>query len=123
MNRTASSALLTYETTAVCDEFPAICREGLHRATVAPQHRKESSADAVRRCTQNTLMLPCDSKTIDHAFDIDVQALPASNHGRSRGPVPIRVFCVHRLPAFATKIAMDRHPPNRPGRACPGHQS
>jgi hypothetical protein len=74
--------------------------------TVAPQHRKESSADVVRRCTQNTLMLPCSSKTVDHAFDIDGHALPASSHRRSRGPVPIGVFCVHRLPASALKFLL-----------------
>jgi hypothetical protein len=62
--------------------------EGLRRVTVAPQHKKESNADAVRRCTQNTLMLPCGSKTVDHAFDIDVQALPASGRRWSRGPIP-----------------------------------
>jgi len=87
-------------------EFPAIFREGMHRVTVAPQHRKESSADAVRRCTQNTLMLPCGSKTVGHAFDIDGHALPASSHRRSRGQVPIRVFCVYRLPTSAMKFLL-----------------
>jgi hypothetical protein len=63
--------------------------------TVAPQHRKESNADTGRRCTQNTLMLPCGSKTVGHALDINGHALPASRHRRSRSPVPIRVFwCV-----------------------------
>jgi len=77
----------------------------------APQHRKESNADAERRCTQNTLMLPCGSKTVDHAFDIDGHALPASSHRWSGDAVPIRVFCVHRLAASATKIAItDVHP-------------
>ena len=65
-----TSAVLTFEITAAYDGFPATCREGLRRVTVAPQHRKESSADAVRRCTQNTLMLPCGSKTVDHATDM-----------------------------------------------------
>jgi hypothetical protein len=74
--------------------------------TVAPQHRKASSADTVRRCTQNTLMFPRGSKTVAHAFDIDRQALPASSHRRSRGPVPIRVFCVHRLAASALKFLL-----------------
>ena len=56
-------------------------------------------------------MLLCCFKTVDLAFDIDVQALPASSHARRRGPVPIRVFCVHRLSASATKIAItDVHP-------------
>jgi hypothetical protein len=100
------SALLTFEITAACDEFPAACQEGLRRETVAPQHRKESSADAVRRCTQNTLILPCCSKTVDHAFDIDGRALPASSHRRPRGTVPIGVFCVHRLSASALKFLL-----------------
>ena len=40
-------------------------------------------------------MLPCGSKTVGHAFDIDGHALPASGHRRSRGPVPICVlWCV-----------------------------
>jgi hypothetical protein len=78
------------------------------RKTVAPQHRKAFSADAVRRCTQNTLMLPCGSKTVDHAFDIDGHALSASSHRRTRGPVPIRVFCVHRLTASALKFLLLR---------------
>jgi hypothetical protein len=69
-------------------EFPAIFREGMHRVTVAPQHRKESNADAGRRCTQNTLMLPCGSKTVGHTFDIDGHALPASRHRRSPRPSP-----------------------------------
>jgi hypothetical protein len=99
------SVLLTFEITAACDEFPATCR-GVRRVTMAPQHRKESSADVVRRCTQNTLMLPCGSKTVDHAFDIDGHALPASSHRRSRGPVPIGVFCVHRLAASAPKFLL-----------------
>ena len=50
------------------------------RVTVAPWHRKESNADAGRRWTQNTLMVPCGFKTVDYA-------LPASSHRRSRGPV------------------------------------
>jgi hypothetical protein len=75
-------------------------------ADVAPQHRKESNADAERRCTQNTLMLPCGSKTVDHAFDIDGHALPASSHRWSGGAVPIRVFCVHRLAASAMKFLL-----------------
>jgi hypothetical protein len=102
----SSALLLTSEITAACDEFPATCRGGVRRVTVAPQHRKESSADVVRRCTQNTLMLPCGSKTVDHAFDIDGHALPTSSHRRSRSPVPIRVFCVHRLAASALKLLL-----------------
>ena len=101
-----TSAVLTFEITAAYDGFPATCREGVRRVTVAPQHRKESNADAERRCTQNTLMLPCGSKTVAHAFDIDGHALPASNHRRSRGPVPIRVFCVHRLAASALRFLL-----------------
>ena len=46
------------------------------------------------------------SKTIGHAFDIDGHALPASSHRRSRGPVPIRVFCVHRLAASALRFLL-----------------
>jgi hypothetical protein len=38
-------------------------------------------------------------------------------------PHRVRVFCVHRLPESATKIAPPRCPPNRHGRACPGHRS
>ena len=79
---------------------------GGRRVTVAPQHRKESSGDTVRRCTQNTLMLPCGSKTVDHAFDIDGHALPASSHRWSGGAVPIRVFCVHHLPASALRFLL-----------------
>ena len=75
-------------------------------ADVAPQHRKESNADAVRRCTQNTLMLPCGSKTVDHAFNIDGHALPAWSHRWSRRPVPIGVFCVHRLTSSALKFLL-----------------
>jgi hypothetical protein len=100
------SVLPTFKITAACDEFPATRGEGVRRVTVAPQHRKASSADAVRRCTQNTLMFPRGSKTVAHAFDIDRQALPASSHRRSRGPVPIRVFCVHRLAASALKFLL-----------------
>ena len=86
--------------------IPATCREGVRRVTVAPQHRKESNADAGRRCTQNTRMLPCGSKPGDHAFDLDGHALAASSHRRSRGPVPIRVFCVHRLAASVLKLLL-----------------
>ena len=103
------SALLTFEITAARDEFPAICLEGVRRVTVAPQYPKESSAAAVRRYTQNTRMLPCGSKTIGHAFDIDGHALPASSHRRSRGPVPIRVFRVYRL--YHGRDARHRTPP------------
>ncbi len=45
--------LLTFEITAARDEFPATCGEGVRRVTVAPQHRKEFSADAERRCTRH----------------------------------------------------------------------
>ena len=83
-----------------------ITAKGVRRVTVAPQHRKESNADVGRRCTQNTLMVPCGSKTVDYAFGIDGHALPASSHRRSRGPVPIRVFCVHRLAASALRFLL-----------------
>ena len=53
-----------------------------------PNPRRRVSADAVRRCTQNTLMLPCGSKTVGHTFDIDGHALPASRHRRSPRPSP-----------------------------------
>src|SRR3984885_16330604 len=51
-------------------------------------------------------MLPCGSKTVDHAFDIDGHALPAPSHRWSRRPVPIRVFCVHRLAASALRFLL-----------------
>jgi hypothetical protein len=86
--RSSTSSGLIFETTAACDEFPAACREGARRVRVAAQHRKESSADVVRRCTQNTLMLPCRSKTVDHACDIDGRGLPASRSQVEPRPNP-----------------------------------
>ncbi len=100
------SVLLTFEITTAYDEFLATGSEGAPRVTVTPQDRKESRADAERRCTQNTLMLPCGSKTVAHAFDINGHALPSSSHMRSRGPVPIGVFCVHRLTSSALKFSL-----------------
>jgi hypothetical protein len=79
------SVLLTFEISAACDEFPATCREGV---PVAPRHRKESSADTVRRCTQNTLMFLCGSKTIDYAFNIEGHALPVRVTGGAAAQSP-----------------------------------
>jgi hypothetical protein len=76
------------------------------RETVAPQHKNESGADAGRRCTQNTLMLQCGSKTVDHAsISMDGRAAGIESQAAPR-PVPIRVFCVHRLPASALKFLL-----------------
>ena len=96
----------TFEITARATIFRQPVGKRVRRVTEAPQHKKESSADAGRRCTQNTLMLPCGSKTVDHAFNIDGHALPAWSHRWSRRPVPIGVFCVHRLASSALKFLL-----------------
>jgi hypothetical protein len=81
----------------ISDNLP----ERVRRVTVASQHRKESNADAVRRCTQNTLMLPCGSKTVDHArtriASIESQAEPRPSHHPRVLRASSRYICVEIL--------------------------
>ena len=82
--------------------------KGWRRVTVAPQDRKEF----YRRCRKAMHAEHADASVrLQDRRSCIRYGRTSRCHRRSRGPVPIRVFCVHRLAAYRDRDACHHTPP------------